>query len=170
VNIPWWRTQRALFAAGFVLCAGLMLAALYLQHSLDLEPCPLCIFQRIFVIALGLVSLVAAIHDPQAVGRRVYAVLVLLFASLGVAVAGRHVWLQHLPADRVPECGPGLEYMLNAFPLAETLQLVFRGSGECAEVQWTFLGFSIPEWTLAIFIGLTIVGLYLLIVRRPVPA
>ena len=167
MNIPWWRTQRAPFAAGVILCAGLMLAALYLQHALDLEPCPLCIFQRIFVIALGLVMLVAAIHDPQALGRRVYGGLVLLIAGLGVVVAGRHVWLQHLPADRVPECGPGLEYMLDAFPLSETLALVFRGSGECAEVQWTFLGFSIPEWTLAIFIGLVVAGLYLLISRRP---
>lgn len=170
MNGPWWRAQRALFAAGFVLCAGLMVVALYLQHVLELEPCPLCIFQRVFVIAIGLVMLLAAIHDPHGAGRRVYGGLVLVLAALGVVVAGRHVWLQHLPADRVPECGPGLEYMLDAFPLNEALALVFRGSGECAEVQWTLLGLSIPEWTLAIFVGLAFAGLYLLLARRPAAA
>ena len=161
-----WLSQRALFAAGTLLCAGLMAAALYLQHVLRLDPCPLCIFQRIFVIALGAVMLVAAIHDPRGTGRRVYGALVTLLAALGVAVAGRHVWLQHLPADQVPECGPGLEYMLDAFPLGEALSMVFRGSGECAEVQWTFLSLSIPEWTLLIFLGLTAFGIWLLATRR----
>ena len=169
-RMPWWLTQRPLFLAGCVLCAALMVMALYLQHALDLEPCPLCIFQRVFVIALGVVMLVAAVHDPHGVGRRIYGALVLVLAVLGVIVAGRHVWLQHLPADRVPECGPGLEYMLEAFPLSEALALVFRGSGECAEVQWTFLGLSIPEWTLIIFIGLTLFGVYLVATRRPATA
>lgn len=163
---PWWRTQRMLFIAGFVLCAALIAAALVLQHVLDLEPCPLCIFQRVFVIVLGVVMLVAAVHDPTGIGRRVYGALTLLIALLGVAVAGRHVWLQHLPEDRVPECGPGLEYMLDAFPLSEALAMVFQGSGECAEVQWTFLALSIPEWTLLIFVGLVVAGLWLLVTRR----
>jgi len=101
------------------------------------------------------------------VGRKVYGALVLVLGVLGVAVAGRHVWLQHLPADQVPECGPGLEYMLDAFPLSETLSMVFRGSGECAEVQWTFLGASIPEWTLINFVGFAAFGVYLLVTRRP---
>lgn len=160
-----WLTQRLLFVYGAVLCAALMITALYMQHVLRLEPCPLCIFQRAFVIALGVVMLAGAVHDPRALGRRVYGVLVLLLALLGIAVAGRHVWLQHLPADRVPECGPGLEYMLEAFPLNETLALVFRGSGECAEVQWSFLALSIPEWTLLIFLGLGAFGVYLLATR-----
>ena len=160
-------SQRVLFAAGFLLCTALMGVALYLQHALRLEPCPLCVFQRIFVIALGLVMLVAAIHDPAGAGRRVYGALVAILGLMGVGVAGRHVWLQHLPADQVPECGPGLEYMLDAFPLTETLSLVFKGSGECAEVQWTLLWLSIPEWTLLIFLGLTVFGIYLLVTRRP---
>lgn len=164
---PAWLSQRFLFVGGTLLCVALMGMALYLQHSLRLEPCPLCIFQRIFVIALGVVMLVAAVHDPRGVGRRVYGAVVVLIAVLGVVVAGRHVWLQHLPADQVPECGPGLEYMLNAFPLGEAMSMVFRGSGECAEVQWTFIGLSIPEWTLIIFLGLTVFGLSLLFTRRP---
>lgn len=162
-----WLTQRMLFVYGAVLCAVLMATALYMQHALHLEPCPLCIFQRLFVTALGVVMLAGAVHDPRAFGRRIYGGLVLLFALLGVAVAGRHVWLQHLPADQVPECGPGLAYMLDAFPLSETLALVFRGSGECAEVQWTFMALSIPEWTLLIFLGIAVFGVYLLATRRP---
>jgi disulfide bond formation protein DsbB len=167
MSVPVWLSQRALFAVGAVACAALMAAALYLQHVLRLDPCPLCIFQRIFVILLGVVMLVAAVHDPRGVGRRVYGALVMLLSVLGVAVAGRHVWLQHLPADQVPECGPGLEYMLNAFPLTEALSMVFRGSGECAEVQWTFLTLSIPEWTLIVFLGLAAFAAYLLLTRRP---
>jgi disulfide bond formation protein DsbB len=167
MNLRPWLTQRLLFVYGALLCAALMATALYLQHALRLEPCPLCVFQRIFVIVLGVVMLAAAVHDPRGVGRRLYGALVLLFALLGVAVAGRHVWLQHLPADQVPECGPGLNYILDAFPLHEAFALVFRGSGECAEVQWTFAGLSIPEWTLAIFFALTAFGLYLVVARRP---
>ena len=167
MSVPVWLSQRALFAGGAVLCAALMAAALYLQHVLRLDPCPLCIFQRIFVILLGAVMLVAAVHDPRGPGRKVYGALVGLLGVAGLAVAGRHVWLQHLPADQVPECGPGLEYMLEAFPLTETLSMVFRGSGECAEVQWTFLALSIPEWTLIVFVGLTLFAGYLLLTPRP---
>jgi disulfide bond formation protein DsbB len=162
-----WFSQRMLFVYGVLGCIALIATALVLQHSLNLEPCPLCIFQRIFVIALGLLMLVGAIHDPKGVGRKIYGGLTLLIAIAGVAVAGRHVWLQHLPEDQVPECGPGLEYMLNAFPLGETLSMVFRGSGECAEVQWTFIALSIPEWTLLIFLGLCLFGLYLLFIADP---
>ena len=156
-------TQRLLFVYGFALCVVLMATALYFQLVLGLEPCPLCVFQRMFVIALGVVMLVGAIHDPgpRGFGRRVYGALVVAIGVLGVVVAGRHVWLQHLPADEVPQCGPGLEYMLSAFPMLEALEMVFRGSGECAEVQWTFLGLTIPGWTLLVFVGLTVFGLYL---------
>lgn len=162
-------SQRWLFAGGFVLCAGLLATALYFQHVMGLEPCPLCIFQRMFVIALGLVTLAAAIHDPGRLWRRIYAGAVLVLALLGAGVAGRHVWLQHLPADQVPECGPGLEYMLQAFPLMQALEMVFKGSGECAEVQWTFIGLSIPEWTLLIFICIAAVAAYLLVSRSGMP-
>ena len=159
-------TQRSLFTYGFVLCVGLIGTALFFQHVMGLEPCPLCIFQRIFVIALGLVMLAGAVHDPGAGWRRVYGALTVVVAALGVAVAGRHVWLQSLPPDQVPECGPGLEYMLEAFPLGEALQMVFKGSGECAEVQWMFLGLTIPGWTLLIFCGIALFGAYLLLARR----
>ena len=161
-----WLSQRMLFVYGALLCAGLMLTALYMQHVMRLEPCPLCIFQRLFITAVGVAMLAGAVHDPRGFGRQIYGALVLLFAVLGGIVAGRHVWLQHLPADQVPECGPGLSYMLDAFPLGETLSMVFRGSGECAEVQWTFITLSIPEWTLIVFVGLGIFGAWLLATRR----
>ena len=149
-------SNRYLFLLAALACAGLMAFALYLQQVLNLEPCPLCIFQRVCVMAIGAVALMAALHNPGRLGRRLYAGLLGLLAIGGAALAGRQVWLQHLPADQVPECGPGLEYMLEAFPLNQTLQLVLRGSGECAKVDWTLLGFSIAEWMLIVFAGLLI--------------
>jgi disulfide bond formation protein DsbB len=157
--------QRCLFVYAFALCVALIATALVFQHVMNLEPCPLCIFQRVFVMGLGAVMLVAAIHNPAALGRRVYGALTVAIGTLGVIVAGRHVWLQNLPEDQVPECGPGLSYMLEAFPMFEALELVFKGSGECAAVQWVFLGLSIPGWTLVIFVGLTIFGLALIVTR-----
>jgi protein dithiol:quinone oxidoreductase len=155
------QSPRALFVAGFVVCVIALMTALYFQFVMGLEPCPLCIFQRVFVLGVGLLFLVAAIHNPNGFGRRIYGVLVALMAGLGAAVAGRHVWLQHLPADQVPECGVDLDYMLQAFPITKTIRLVLRGSGDCAEVVWTFLGLSIPGWTLIMFNGLTLFGLLL---------
>ena len=161
--------HRPLFLGAFLTCVALIATALTMQYALKLEPCPLCVIQRLLVIALGGVSLVAALHDPGLMGRRVYGALVVVFGVLGMMVAGRHVWLQSLPADQVPECGPGLEYLLDAFPLAEALSLVFRGSGECAEVQWVFLGLTIPGWTLVIFTAFTVFGVLLIATRMAMP-
>ena len=147
----------------FVLMLVGMGVALYLQHYAHLEPCPLCVFQRVSLMSMGIVALIAFIHNPAALGRRIYAGLSLVGALAGVGVAGRHVWLQHLPADEVPSCGPGLDYWMDTFPLQEVIQKVFRGSGECAKVDWTFLGFSLPEWTLMMFVGLTSVVIWQLV-------
>lgn len=157
--------QRMLLAGGFAACVALMATALWLQHVGGLEPCPLCVLQRGAVIVLGVVLLAGALHDPGTAGRRVYGVLITLAAVAGAGVAGRHVWLQSLPPDQAPECGPGLEYMLGAFPLTDVIEMVLRGSGECAEVQWTFLSLSIPEWTLLTFIAFTLFGLWLVATR-----
>ena len=147
-------STRQVNLAGFLACAGMMAYALYAEHVLMLMPCPLCVFQRMAVIALGIVFLVAALHNPAGVGRRVYAVLIVLAAGAGVGVAGRHVWLQNLPADQVPSCGPGFEYILDSFPLADALKMIFTGSGECASIDWQFLGLSMPAWVL-IAVGIT---------------
>lgn len=148
---------RAQCLLGFAVCAALLGFALYTQLHGGLQPCPLCIFQRIAFAALGLVFLVAGLHAPSgAGGRRAYGVLALLAAGLGMAIAGRHVWLQHLPPDQVPTCGPGLDYMLEAMPLSGVVRKVLTGSGECAKVDWTFLGLSMPEWSLLWFVLLAL--------------
>lgn len=133
--------------AGLAIVVGLMSYALYAEHVLGLEACPLCIFQRMAFIGLGAVFLVAALHGPAGVMARVYAGLGVLVAGIGAVIAARHFYIQSLPADQVPACGPGLDYLMDAFPLLEALELVFTGSGECAEVNWSFLGLSMPGWT-----------------------
>lgn len=153
-------SRRILNLAGFLACAGMMGFALYAQHVLLLDPCPLCVLQRVAVIGLGAVFLLAALHNPSGWGRRVYAVLMLLFAGDGIAIAGWHVHLQNLPPAEVPACGPGLGYMLDAFPLTEALRMVFEGSGECAEIVWSFLGLSMPSWVVVCLVGLGGAGIW----------
>ena len=133
-------------------CLGLMGYALYAQEVLALEPCPLCVLQRVAVIGMGLLFLAAGLQNPGRIGGRFYALLLAAVALLGAAVAGRHVWLQNLPSDKVPACGPGLDYMLGAFPLTEVLDMVLSGSGECAEIKWSFLGLSMPVWVLIVLL------------------
>ena len=152
--------RRVVYLLGFLACAGLIGFALYLQHKLGEDPCALCIFQRVAVGALGVVFLLAALHNPREVGNRIYASLALITAAVGGAIAGRHVWLQHLPKDQVPECGPGLNYLLETQPWMQVLSNVLKGSGECAEVGWTFLNLSIPEWTLICFVLFAIVTVF----------
>jgi disulfide bond formation protein DsbB len=141
-------SRRAWNLLGFAACALLIAYALYTQHIGGLEPCPLCTLQRLAVIGLGVVFLVAALHDPKRLGARVYAALLGAIALAGAGVSAWHVRLQHLPASETPSCGPGLDYMLEVFPLTETLKLVFTASGECASVDWSFLGLGMPAWVL----------------------
>ena len=145
---------RTWYLATAVCCAGLLGFAFYQQYRAFLDPCPLCIFQRVGFMWIGAVALLAAIHNPAGGSRWFYASVLSLGAAVGAAVAGRHVWLQSLPPDQVPECGPGLNYMLETLPLSEVLAKAFLGDGNCAEVHWTFLGLSMPGWTLVWFIGL----------------
>jgi len=153
-------TVRTANALGAFLCACLMGYALYAQHGLGLEPCPLCVFQRVAVIGLGILFLLAALHPSLAGGRRVYAVLIGLVALAGSGVSARHVWLTTLPPERVPACGPGLDFMLESFPLQEALAMVLSGSGECASVDWQFLGLSMPAWVLLALVCLGAYGTY----------
>jgi protein dithiol:quinone oxidoreductase len=159
------------YALGFLVCAGLIGFALYLQYFQNEEPCPLCIFQRVAFMALGAVFLVAALHGPARIGAAVYGSLLLVVAAGGGAIAARHVWLQHLPRHLVPECGPDLAYMMRKFPLSEVLGKVLAGSGQCAEVGWKFLGLSIAEWSLAWFVVLGLLSIYLTVLAwRSSPA
>lgn len=146
---------RSRFLLGFLACVALLGYAIYVQMYDGLEPCPLCIFQRVAFAALGLVFLIGGLHGPQALGaRRFYGVLALLASIAGIAIAGNHVRLQHLPPDQVPACGPGLDYMLDAMPISGVIRRVMTGSGECAKVDWSFLGMSMPLWSLLCFIAL----------------
>jgi len=148
--------MRIPFALIVACCAGLLGYAYFLEYRMLLIPCPLCMVQRAVFLAMGVTALIALVQGPRRWGRWVYAGLVMAFGGVGVAVAGRHLWLQSLPADQVPECGPGLGYMLENFPLAETWNAVFSGSGSCAEVAWRFLGLSMPAWTLLWYLGLSL--------------
>lgn len=153
---------RLLYLAGAVACAALLGYGLWLQHVDGLEPCPLCVFQRVAFIVLGLIFVVAALHGPRRIGAMVYGVLAAIAAAVGAGIAGRHVWLQNLPADQVPACGPGLQYMLEQFPLQRMIEKVLSGSGECASVDWSFLGLTIPGWALVWFVLLGIYALWLI--------
>ena len=159
-------TTRLGHAMGFLICIALFAFALYLQYVENQEPCPLCILQRIAFIGLAVVFLVAALHDPGRFGSIVYSGILFIVAGLGAAIAGRHVWLQHLPKNQVPECGPGLEYMIRKFPLPQALDKILAGSGECAETGWTFLGLSIAGWSLLWFVLLGVFAAFLAMRRR----
>ena len=152
--------KRLLNLVGFLACAGMMTFALYAQYFLLLDPCPLCVFQRIATILLGIVFLVAALHNPGIVGARLYAIPVLLAAGAGAGVASWHVYLQNLPADKVPGCGPGFEYIMENFALFDALDLIFKGSGECADVVWRLFGLSMPTWVIIGLGGLGIADIW----------
>ena len=156
--------RRAAFALGFIVCAGLMAWAFWLEHIEGLSPCPLCMFQRVAVVAIGLIFLVGALHEPGRVGAWIYAGLLFVAAAAGAALATRQVWLQSLPKDQVPACGMGLSYMLETLPFVDVIRRVLEGSGECADKGWVFLGLSIAGWTLAIFVAIAFIGIAL--VRR----
>ncbi len=151
-----WRniSNRWLYLAGVLVVSGLFGAALYLQYVMHEEPCPLCMVQRVIFIAILVVFALAALHGPKRIGERVYAALIVLLSLSGVAVAARHIWLQHLPKDQVPACGPGLDYMLETMPLSNVLKQLMHGSGECAAKGWTFLTLGIPEWSLLCYLAL----------------
>jgi protein dithiol:quinone oxidoreductase len=154
-------TRRAGNLLGFAATLGLLAYAYYAQVVLHLEPCPLCIFQRVGVFATGFMFLIAAAHDPVGSGRRAYAALILLAALATAGVAIRHLYIQHLPEGSVPACGASLDFMLKVFSLSEVLVKVLTGSGECAKVTWEFLGLAMPAWVLIAAVGLGAHGLWI---------
>jgi len=161
---------RVWFFLVAIACAGMVSYALYVQHAQFLDPCPLCVFQRVAFMWIGAVALIAAIHNPATIGRWIYGALLGLGSLFGIVVAGRHLWLQSLPPDQVPECGMGLNYMLETLPFTQVLSRVFYGSGECAEVDWSLFGLSMPGWTLLWYTGFTIVTIIVLIAARKAKA
>ena len=158
--------HRVLWLGAFLSVAGLLSYGYYLQFVEYLIPCPLCITQRLFYYSIGVAAIIGLLTLRKRGGQKLAAAVMFFSAIGGIVTAGRQVWLQHLPPDQVPECGPGLEYWLDNMPFLSTLELLFKGDGNCAEVHWRFLGFSIGEWSLAWFIGFLCLGIYLFFARR----
>jgi disulfide bond formation protein DsbB len=163
---PAWLTRRTGNLVGLSACAALISYALYAQYGLRLEPCPLCILQRVAVLVTGAIFLVAFLHDPGDHGARVYGTLIDVAALAGILVAARQIWIIAQPPGSVAECGASLDYMMDVLPLHEVLAKVLSGSGECAKVDWTFLGLTMPAWVL---ISLVVVGFWGLLVNWFVP-
>lgn len=157
---------RLTFLLVFLFSVAAMASMLYMQYAMGLPPCALCVTQRILMMGLGFTALAAAIHNPKHWGRHVYAGVGLGFALGGVYIANHHRWIQGLPEDQVPACGPGLGYLWENFPILDVLKLLLRGDGNCADVQWTFLSLSIPAWALVGFIGLALVFVWQLLRQR----
>lgn len=155
---PFELPPRLLFLALFATCTGLLAFGLYLQHVVGLEPCPMCILQRYAFVLVALVALVAGIHAPGRRGNRIYGGVLLLLAAAGGMVAAQQSILQRSPPD-LAECGPGFEYLVESFGLAEALPMMFRGTGDCGSIDWTFLGLTIANWSLVCFVA---VGLFAL--------
>lgn len=159
---------RGLNALGAGLCVfSLLFAWLFLERALGLEPCPLCMFDRVVIgVAAVLFALGALVNPARAWVRRVHAGVTGAVLLGGVAIGVRHVWLQQLPAEDVPACGPSFDYMFDVFPFFEALAMIFQGSGSCAEVDAHFLGVTLAQWTLVLFVALALIPLWLLVRPR----
>jgi disulfide bond formation protein DsbB len=155
-------SRRSGNALGFLACAGLMGYALYAQYVLGLQPCPLCIFQRIATIVTGILFLIAAIHNPRGTGARVYGALITLAALGGMLISARHIWIQAQPPGTVAACGADLNYLLEIMPVTDVITKVLTGSGECGTVDWRLLGLSMPWW---VAISLAVLGAWALFVN-----
>lgn len=159
-------TGRAGYLIGFAASFGLVAFGLYIQVKDGLEPCPLCIFQRIAFMATGVLFLLAALHNPQGLWRRIHGGLQFLAAATGAGIAIRHIWIQNHADEVMAECGAGVEYLFEHFPLHKFLQLVFKGTGECSAIDWKLLGLTIPELALIAFIGLGVYALILAFAKK----
>lgn len=157
---------RTGYFLGFITSFGLVAYALYIQQQYDLEPCPLCIFQRIAFMSAGVLFLLAALHNPARIGRAVYAVLQFIAAAVGAGIAARHVWIQANPDKVMAECGAGFDYIFEAFPLRKAVDLVFKGTGECTAMDWSLFGLTIPQLSLIAFVGLALYAVWLAFLRK----
>lgn len=148
-----------LYYLGFISCAGLLGAAYYFEYVMYLDPCPLCVVQRVITFAIGIYCLIAAIGQRWTTLQLMMMLLVVVTGAFGVWVADHHVWIQNLPEDQVPACGPDLAYMMETLPMSELISRMLEGNGSCADVSWSFLSLSMPEWMRIWFAGYTLVGL-----------
>ncbi len=160
--------NRLLNLGIFITCVITIGIVLYMEHVMLLSPCGLCITQRVFVILCGVTCLAAAIHNPGAQGQKLYAFGGASMCVFGSYFAGRQIWLQNLPEDQVPACGPGLTYIYENFPFMETLSFLLKGDGNCAEVGWQFLGIlSIPQLAMIAFVFLFSICMFIAFRNQP---
>ncbi len=157
---------RTGYLLGTIASFGLVAFALYIQQKHNLEPCPLCISQRIAFMALGLTFLIAAVHNPGQIGRRIYGLLQFTAAAAGGGIAARHIWIQANPDKVMAECGAGFDYIFDTFPLKKALDLVFKGTGECTTIDWTLFGLTIPQLSLICFVALAIYAVLLATIKK----
>jgi protein dithiol:quinone oxidoreductase len=154
--------KRFIYLLGFLVCVALLAAAYYFQYAKGLEPCPLCIMQRLAYYLIGLTCLIAFLHSPRQRGQRIYAVLLICFAVFGIGIACRQIYLQHLPPEQAPACSPALNFMLHNYPFHQVLQVLFYGSGDCSVVHWQFLGLAMSEWSLIFLLAFLFTAVVLL--------
>ncbi len=147
-------STRAANFLGFAACALLLGYAYYLQYHEGLEPCPLCIFQRVALFGVAVLFLIAALHNAGRIGARIYGGLLGVAAAAGAGLSIRHIYIQSQPEGSVPACGATLDYLMEVFPLMHVIKKVLTGSGECAKVDWTLWGLSMPWWVLGAFVVL----------------
>jgi len=147
------RRVLALIAA---VCVALLAFGLYLQQVVGLEPCPMCIVQRYAMVLVGLSAGLAALLRPRA-AHLTGSALVVLFAGFGAFVAARQSFLQWFPPE-VSSCGRDFYGMIENFPLRRAIPMIFRGSGDCTAVDWTFLGGSIANWSFVWFTVFMVAG------------
>jgi len=158
---------RAQFLLGFLICAAVLGYAIFLQLEMGLEPCPLCIFQRIAFFALGLLFLIGALHGPpQRAGRATYGLLAFVAAVVGIGIAARHVYVQMLPDDMGISCGPPMSFLRETQGTLDIIRIVLTGTGKCGTIDWTFLGLTMPMWSLVWFVILGAWALYASLKRR----
>ncbi len=151
---------RAQFLLGFLVCIALLGYALFVQFVQKLEPCPFCIFQRLAFAAAAVFFLLGALHGPKRTGgRRSYGVLAFLAAAAGIGIAGRHVWVQVFP-PAMPSCGPGWDYLVETSTWLGVVRKVLGAKGDCSTIDWSFLGLSMPMWSLIWFVALALWALY----------
>jgi disulfide bond formation protein DsbB len=163
--MQWLTRYRLLCWLAAAAVVGLLGFGYFLQYVKNLEPCPLCIVQRIAFLLVGIAFVVGALLNPAGTGRKILGSVSLLLSLAGIALASRQLWLQSLPPDQVPGCGFGLDYMLEVFPLWEVFLTMVQGTGDCAEIQWRFLGLTIPGWSLLAFSGFAVLSLWLILMR-----
>ncbi|MDC9720001.1 MAG: disulfide bond formation protein B [Gammaproteobacteria bacterium] len=159
---------RREFALGLLVCAAILSTALYMEFAMGLDPCMLCMSQRFIYLGMAFVFMLAALHNPYFGGHKRYGFLLFVFSLIGLGLASRQLYLQNLPADLVPACGPSFSYMVDAFPFTDVLVTMIKGSGSCAEVQWSFLGLSIAGWSFVLFSLLAIYSLRLTVMRTKI--